>query len=162
MDFIAQNLPILICAVVGIIMLVVEFFMPGFGIAGIGGLLFLTASVIFTWIEHGAYAGLIATAIVVLAGAACVTAFLKSATKGRISRSALMLDENLKTGEAADMTKYLHKDGVAQTVLRPAGIALINGERVNVVSAGEYIESGTRITVTEVEGSRVLVQRVET
>lgn len=161
MEFIAQNLPILICALVGIIMLVVEFFMPGFGIAGIGGLLFLSASVIFTWIEHGAYAGLIATAIVVSVGAVCVTAFLRSATKGRISRSALMLDENLKTGEAADMIKYLHKAGVAQTVLRPAGIALIEGDRVNVVSAGEFIESGTRVTVEEVEGSRVLVRRAE-
>ena len=48
MDFIMQNLPIIICAVIGIVLLVVEFFMPGFGLPGIAGLLLLAASVVLT------------------------------------------------------------------------------------------------------------------
>ena len=160
MEFIMQNLPIIICAVIGIVLLVVEFFMPGFGLSGIAGLLLLAASVVFTWMEHGAYAGLGATVVVLALGSAAVIIFLKSATKGRISRSPLMLHDNLSTDDAADMDKYLYRTGVTQTVLRPAGIALIDGDRVNVVSAGEYIESGTAIRVEEVEGSRVLVRKV--
>ena len=161
MEWITQNLPMILCALTGIVLLVIEFFMPGFGLAGIGGLLFLAASVYFTWIEHGAYAGLLATVIVLLVGGISVTVFLKSAAKGRISRSALMLNENLSTGEAADMSAYLNKIGITQTVLRPAGIALIDGERVNVVSAGEYIESGTSVRVEEVEGGRVLERKLD-
>ena len=160
MEFIMQNLPIIICAVIGIVLLVVEFFMPGFGLSGIAGLLLLAASVVFTWMEHGAYAGLGATVVVLALGSAAVIIFLKSATKGRISRSPLMLHDNLSTDDAADMDKYLYRTGVTQTVLRPAGIALIDEDRVNVVSAGEYIESGTAIRVEEVEGSRVLVRKV--
>ena len=139
MEFIMQNLPIIICAVIGIVLLVVEFFMPGFGLSGIAGLLLLAASVVFTWMEHGAYAGLGATVVVLALGSAAVIIFLKSATKGRISRSPLMLHDNLSTDDAADMDKYLYRTGVTQTVLRPAGIALIDEDRVNVVSAGEYI-----------------------
>ncbi len=48
MEFIINNLPILICAVLGIGLLVVEMFMPGFGIPGISGLALLAVSVIFT------------------------------------------------------------------------------------------------------------------
>lgn len=161
MDSIMQNLPIIICAVVGIIMLVVEFFMPGFGLPGIAGLLLLGASVVLTWKEHGAYAGLGATVAVLVLGSAAITIFLKSATKGRLSRSPLMLNENMSTDEAADMSKYLYKSGVTQTVLRPAGIALIEGDRVNVVSAGEFIQSDVTVRVEEVEGSRVLVRMTE-
>ena len=160
MDFVMQNLPIIICAVIGIILLVVEFFMPGFGLPGIAGLLLLAASVVLTWMEHGAYAGLVATVVVLSLGSAAVIIFLRSATKGRISRSPLMLHDNLSTDEAADMHKYLHRTGITQTVLRPAGIALIDGDRVNVVSGGEYIQSGAAIRVEEVEGSRVLVRKI--
>lgn len=160
MDFIMQNLLIIICAVIGIVLLVVEFFMPGFGLPGIAGLLLLAASVVFTWKEHGAYAGLGATVVVLSLGSAAVIIFLRSATKGRISRSPLILHDNLSTDEAADMHKYLHRTGVTQTVLRPAGIALIDGDRVNVVSGGEYIQSGAAVRVEEVEGSRVLVRKI--
>lgn len=160
MEFIMQNLPIIICAVVGIVLLVVEFLMPGFGLPGIAGLLLLAASVAFTWMEHGAYAGLGATVVVLALGSASVMFFFKSATKGRISRSPLMLNDNLSIDEAADMHKYLHRIGVAQTALRPAGIVLIDEERVNVVSAGEYIGSGATVQVEEVEGSRVLVRKI--
>ena len=110
--------------------------------------------------EHRAYAGLVATVVVLSLGSAAVIIFLRSATKGRISRSPMMLHDNLSTDEAADMHKYLHRTGVTQTVLRPAGIALIDGDRVNVVSGGEYIQSGAAVRVEEVEGSRVLVQKI--
>lgn len=156
-----QNLPIIICAVVGILMLVVEFFMPGFGLAGIAGLAFMSASVVFTWMEHGAYAGLAATVAVLVIGGTSITLFLKSATRGRLSRSPLMLNDNLSTDEASDMGKYLNKSGLTQTVLRPAGIALLDGDRVNVVSGGEYIPIGVMVRVEEVEGSRVLVKRID-
>jgi membrane-bound serine protease (ClpP class) len=49
------------------------------------------------------------------------------------------------------------KTGSCLSDLRPAGIAEIDGVRLDVMTAGEYIESGTRITVVEVSGNRVVV-----
>ena len=43
--------------------------------------------------------------------------------------------------------------------LRPSGIADVDGERVDVVSDGEFIERGTQIIVTRVEGNRIVVRR---
>ena len=166
MEFVMQNLPIIICAVIGILLLLVEFFMPGFGLPGIAGLLLLTASVILTWYEHGAYAGLGATLVVLALSAIVITLSVRSTTSGRISRSALILKDTQTEEEgykaAPNYDRYLHKLGVADTVLRPAGIAMIDGERVNVVSQGGFINRGETVTVEEIEGARILVKRLET
>ncbi len=50
------------------------------------------------------------------------------------------------------------QSGQALTPLRPAGVALIDGQRVDVVTDGEFIESDTEVEVVAVEGSRVVVR----
>jgi len=54
---------------------------------------------------------------------------------------------------------WLGKRGIAASTLRPAGIADIEGERVDVVSDGEFIGAGDPITVVRVDGNRIVVQR---
>lgn len=166
MEFVMQNLPIIICAFAGILLMVVEFFMPGFGLPGIAGLLLLATSVVLTWYEHGSYAGLGATLVVLALAAIVITLSVKSTTSGRISRSPLIL-KGAQTEEAGyqaapNYDRFLLKTGVAETVLRPAGIALIEGERVNVVSRGGFVDRGDMIIVEEIEGARILVKRLET
>ena len=56
--------------------------------------------------------------------------------------------------------KWLGKRGRASSPLRPAGIAEIEGERVDVVSDGELIDAGQLIEVTRVDGNRIVVRRV--
>jgi len=51
------------------------------------------------------------------------------------------------------------REGVVEAPLRPAGIARIDGRRVDVVSRGELIEAGARVFVLEVSGNRVVVAR---
>jgi membrane-bound serine protease (ClpP class) len=48
--------------------------------------------------------------------------------------------------------------GVARSPLRPAGVADINGARVDVVSEGAFIEAGAVIEVTRVDGNRIVVR----
>jgi membrane-bound serine protease (ClpP class) len=50
--------------------------------------------------------------------------------------------------------------GIAQTNLRPSGTAMINGQRVDVVTEGPMIEQGAAIKVVAVEGMRVVVRAV--
>ncbi len=165
MDFVINNLPILICAVVGIALLVVEMFMPGFGIPGISGLILLAASIVLTWMEHGPIAGIGVSIVVIALGAIVVTLSLKSAATGRISRSALILRDTLKHDGSVvsgnQEHQLLHRTGETMTVLRPAGMANFDGERLNVVSGGEYIEKGRQVIIKAVEGARILVQEVE-
>jgi membrane-bound ClpP family serine protease len=163
-EFVINNLPIIICAVLGIILLFVEMFTPGFGLAGTAGFLLMAAAIVLTWLEYGPLAGLGATVIVIALSAIMVSVSLKSAASGRISRSALILKDGQSRDEgyrsSDDLGRHLGKTGVTYTVLRPAGTADIEGERVNVVSMGEFIDKGVTIRVEQVEGARVLVKRI--
>ena len=53
---------------------------------------------------------------------------------------------------------YLEKSGKTLTDLRPSGMADIDGEKVDVVSRGEYIDKGTDIVVISVQGNQVIVR----
>jgi membrane-bound serine protease (ClpP class) len=54
----------------------------------------------------------------------------------------------------------LGKEGEALTMLRPSGMVLIDGKKQSVVTSGELVERGERVRVIKVEGSRVVVRRV--
>jgi len=56
-----------------------------------------------------------------------------------------------------ERSELLGAIGKAATVLRPSGTALINGDKVDVVTNGEYIAAGTPIKVVHVEGLRIVV-----
>lgn len=47
----------------------------------------------------------------------------------------------------------------AATVLRPSGAVDVDGERYDVVTAGEFVEAGVLVKVVAVEGNRVVVER---
>lgn len=165
MEFFVENLSIIICIVVGIGLLIVEMFMPGFGIPGISGLALLAASIYFTWTMHGMMAALfLALAELVIVGLT-IWLSLRSASKGKLSKSPLILKGSQSQAEGFVATdeynRYLGKTGVTTTVLRPAGIADFDGERINVVSEGEFIAKGASVIVREVEGARVMVEEAD-
>lgn len=80
-------------------------------------------------------------------------------------RRRLVLDTELTAREGfasppeMDRT-WLGKRGTAASALRPAGIADLEGERVDVVSDGEFIEAGEPITVVRVDGNRIVVRQL--
>jgi membrane-bound serine protease (ClpP class) len=61
---------------------------------------------------------------------------------------------------SSDYSMLLNHSGVAASYLRPAGVALVDGQRVDVLTQGEFIPEGTPIRVTRVEGARVFVEPV--
>ena len=52
------------------------------------------------------------------------------------------------------------QEGVLESDCRPAGMARLDGRRVDVLTRGEWIARGTRVKVVELEGNRVVVARV--
>ena len=164
LEFIAANLPILICFVIGIGLMVLEAFMPGFGLPGISGIILEVVAVALTWMNHGPMAALGMTLIVLSILAIAISMSLRSAANGKLSRSKLVLNDT-ESNEAGyrsteDLDVLLGREGVTTTVLRPTGMAEFDGVRLNVVSEGEFIQSGTRVQIVRVEGSRILVRTI--
>ncbi|HTD34058.1 MAG TPA: NfeD family protein, partial [Candidatus Elarobacter sp.] len=61
---------------------------------------------------------------------------------------------------SADHRDLRGRIGTAASYLRPAGIASVDGQRVDVLTEGEFIAQGTPIRVVRVEGARVFVEAV--
>ncbi|MGH7316717.1 MAG: NfeD family protein, partial [Candidatus Rokuibacteriota bacterium] len=154
----------------GVLLLAIELFVtPGFGVVGVLGLAALLGGLGLSLVGAGATWGVILTAIgrvavsLVLAIVASLTLlrFLPRLPLGR----RLVLDTELTAREgfaSAPETDraWLGKRGTTASTLRPAGIADIEGERVDVVSDGEFIDPGEPITVVRVDGNRIVVRRL--
>jgi membrane-bound serine protease (ClpP class) len=87
---------------------------------------------------------------------------IRSFQKGRLSKSFLVnRDHSNGTSVpevAAAKEELIGKTGVAITTLRPAGIAEIEGRRVDVATAGEFIQKGATVTVIQAQGMHIRVR----
>jgi membrane-bound serine protease (ClpP class) len=77
----------------------------------------------------------------------------------------LVLDADLRSEQgyasAPDRDRsWLGRTGSALSPLRPAGIAEIEGTRIDVVSDGSFIEAKAVIEVTRVDGNRIVVRQL--
>lgn len=157
------TIPAVIFLVLGIILMVVEMFTPGFGVAGIAGIICLAICVVLrakTFAE-----GLWMTVVLLAIVGLMLLIFLRSATRGAISRSPLVLNDSIEKDasyiSSEDLVFFIGKIGVAHTILRPAGTADVDGVKLDVVTDGEFIPAGTPIKITDVVGRRIIVSRIE-
>lgn len=148
---------------VGMLLLLIEMFLPGFGIFGGLGLLSLVLCIVFsaTSVESALLMVVIIAAIIIL----FALIFARSLKKGFLYKSSIVLKHAEESHEGfvsnEDYSRLLGKTGKSVTVLRPSGIAEFDGERVDVVTDGEFIQRGTEVLVYEAAGRRVTVRRAE-
>lgn len=150
-----------LCFLLGFILVIVEMFHPGFGFPGITGAILLIAGVCMT--ARNLTELLVMLLIIIALLCAALTFVLKSATKGRLSRILVLHEVQKKeTGYVgtSDLEYFLGKEGVATTILRPAGIADFEGVKLDVVSRGEFINSGKMVKIIEVQGRRIVVKEI--
>lgn len=164
LEFVAANLPILLCFLFGIGLLVLEAFMPGFGLPGISGIILEVIAVVMTWFQLGPMAALGITLLILSIIAIAISVSLRSATKGKLSRSKIILND-VESAEAGyrsseDMNIFLGREGTATTVLRPTGMADFDGVKLNVMSDGEFVPTGTKVQIVRVEGSRIIIKTI--
>ena len=164
LDILLANLPLLACFLLGMVLLIVEVFMPGFGLPGVTGIILEIACIALAYFMHGSMAALGVTLIILAVIAITISLALRSANKGRLSKSAVILTETESAEEGyvatRDMDIFLGKIGQTTTVLRPTGMAEFDGVKLNVQSDGEYVAKGETVRVDHVEGARVVVRRV--
>jgi len=152
--------PCMLCFLFGILMFIVEMFTPGFGVAGGFGIASFAAIIVMQFLANSVTAALIVTAVLVLLLAIIIVLFIRSFQKGALSRSRIVNAAAVEgeSSPAAKEKNLVGKTGTAVTALRPAGIAEIDGERMNVSTYGNFIDAGKEITVAAVEGLNVFVK----
>ncbi|MFO7303669.1 MAG: NfeD family protein [Acidobacteriota bacterium] len=160
----------LLLVFVGVLLLLVEvFLLPGFTLAGVAGIVMLVAGLGLTLVGSGATAAAVISALgrvaisvlVALAGGLVAMRFLPKLPFGRrlILSTDMEAEEGFVSSPETDR-QWLGRTGRAVSPLRPAGIAEIDGTRVDVVSDGVFIDAGAPVRVTRVDGNRIVVRRI--
>jgi membrane-bound serine protease (ClpP class) len=155
----------------GIAAVVLEVaFFPGHGLVAVLGILAILASLVMALVGRGglpfdvAWAmGAITRALTMVSGALLATVAVMYFVARRLPSTrfgrALVLESAIKAhaGTEPDWTGAV---GTTLTALRPAGTAELDGKRVDVVSDGGFVDAGQKIKVLRVEGSRVVVSKL--
>lgn len=156
------NIPVVVMMLVGVGLLVFEMYIPGFGVPGISGIVLLVVS--FVLLGPTLAQGLVLFAILAAILCVALSICLYSASKGRLSKSKLVLNDvavPADTAENNDLNYFIGREGVTHTPLRPAGIGEFDGVKLNVVSDGEFIGKDKSIRVLSVKGNRIVVCEID-
>jgi membrane-bound serine protease (ClpP class) len=147
----------------GILLIGVEIFVtPGLGIAGILGLGSLITSVFIT--APTTQQAIFSMVIALIGTIILLAVSIKFMPTRKVwSRLILSLRQENQAGYIAPesgLADYVGREGKALTTLRPSGaMELENGERLDVVAEGSFIQAGANVQVVKVEGMRIVVRK---
>jgi membrane-bound serine protease (ClpP class) len=158
-----------------VLLLMAEIFViPGFGIAGISGIVLVLGSLVAALIGNVGFdfpTGAAVTSAISTLAVTLVLLVLLMFSLGRYLPQTERFGQLVLAPDLSSATGYTSADtdvslvgqqGTALTPLRPSGAVNIDGNRVDVVTAGDFIDAGARVEVVRVRGSRVEVRTVVT
>lgn len=175
LEGLAANWEILLF-VLGVILIVLEIFViPGFGITGISGIVLVILSLTLALVRNVDFdfsyvpSGSLSTAFLMVSVALAVPLAILLAFGGKIFASSIFK----RAGVMAEMTSsdgftavdnslagYIGKEGITTTDLRPSGKAAFSSHRLDVMTEGTFINKGTTVVATKVQGNLLVVEKV--
>ena len=167
----------LVLTVLGIALLMVEVLViPGFGFAGISGLLLLVWGLIQAMTirypgNPGDLPGLVnvghvqqaifSVSLAVLCTFAFLLVFLRNLGEHGVLGKGLVLADSLpsSTGDSVreQLVSLIGREGRAVTPLTPSGTVELDGTEYDAVSDGGYVDRDTTVHVVEIRNHRVVV-----
>lgn len=156
---------------IGVLLLLVEVFItPGFGVLGFLGIAAMLGGLGMALFGPGATSGVIVAAItrvmlsllLAIIAALALLRFLPKLPVGRrlVLAEGLSAEAGYSSAPESDAT-WLGRRGIAVTPLHPSGIISIDGQRLDVVSDGDFIDVNTAVEVVKVDGNRIVVRKFQ-
>ncbi len=156
-------LTIITLLLVGLIFMCFELFVPG-GILGIIGVFLMGYGV---WLSFEHYGSVQGFGVLIFCGVAVLAIIIfgiKVLPHTSFGKQLILADSQLKTSgynsESFDEAALVGQEGIAESDLRPAGIANFGDQRLDVVTEGEFVEAQQRVKIVRVNGNRVVVETV--
>lgn len=161
----------LLLVAIGVLLLIVEVFItPGFGVLGFLGIAAMLGGLGMALFGPGATSGVIVAAItrvmlsllLAIIAALAVLRFLPKLPVGRrlVLAEGLSAEAGYSSAPESDVT-WLGRRGIALTPLHPSGIVSIDGQRLDVVSDGDFIDVDSTVEVVKVDGNRIVVRKFQ-
>lgn len=151
-------LPILI-QILAVLVIIAEIFIPSLGLLTIIalGLFIYSLSIVFSTISNTA--GMVFTGLDIVLVPLVIVFGMKILARSPLALNRQLSKQNGVVSQDQEIEVNIGMKGSAVTDLRPAGTAEIDDRRIDVVTDGDYIETGTSIVVTGVTGNRVIVEK---
>ena len=143
-------------------MVVEVYLVPGLNVVGILGGLLIVLAIGLAFSSAGLTGGVLALGGSIGGGVAVFYWMWKSGAWDRfVLSTSLQRDREADEDERDQRAQYLGKAGAAITPLRPTGIAEIGGDRIEVVTEGEYIAAGSLVRVVAMDRRKYFVRLAE-
>lgn len=151
-------LPIIL-QLMGVVVVIAEIILPSGGILSIlaAGVFGYSLFIVFNDISKTAGMAFVAADIILIP--VLVIVGLKMLARSPATLRKTLSREEGVSSQSPELDSYLNSEGRAITDLRPAGMALIDGKRMDVVTRGEYLDRDTEIRVTAVTGNQIIVRK---
>ena len=145
--------------VIGIVLLAIELLIiPGFGFAGVLGLLSIVGAVILSFIQFDTTTGLIVLGGTIVVLTVMTILILRSKTWKKLS-----LKENIDAKVDSDPTEKgltIGMVGITISRLAPAGKIRINNLDIEARSYDAIIDSGKQVEIIAIEDNKVIVKEL--
>jgi len=152
---------VLIIFAIGVLLLIVEAVVPGFGVPGIGGIISIIISIVMA--ANNSRNAIISIVVAFILSIIFLILLLKYGSRSKFfDKIVLMENLNREKGYKANK-EYGHlvgKEGTTLTLLRPSGTIDVEGEIVDVVSEVGFIEKDSLVKVIGVEGRKITVKKI--
>lgn len=153
------NIVGIVFMVLGLIFVIIEMFIPGFGIMGGLGAVLLLASIFLT--ANSVIEGVIIFTIILAILIVAMIFVINRAKKGKLLKGVILNEEeNEEDMSNDDLEFFIGKKGVALTQLRPAGCIDLDGVKLDVVTNGDFIDKGKEVEIIKVDGIRIIVKEI--
>lgn len=143
--------------IMGVLTIAAEVFLPSMGLLSIIalGLIGYSLSLVFSAFSISVFYAVLGGDLI-LVPVVFILGFKVLAASPLSLKKKLSASQGV-VSQSPDLKNYLDCTGQSITILRPSGIALINGVRLDVVTDGDFIEADTPLRVCKVTGNQVIV-----
>lgn len=150
---------LIILQLLGVMVIIAEIILPSGGILSIVALSVFGYSLYIAFSEISKTVGFAFVAADLVLIPVLVIVGLKLLARSPVTLRKTLSREEGVSSQSSELESYVGSQGNAVTDLRPAGIAVIYGKRVDVVTRGEYLEKDSAIIVTAVTGNQIIVRK---
>lgn len=142
---------------VGCFLIVIEIFLPSLGIIGIIGAIMIGVGIFLS--SSDVFTGIITLSSAIILSTILTTIIIKKGYRNKYLQKIILTDGKPKaSNEEETNLSMLGASGKAITPLRPSGIIMINKERYDVITSGEFLSEGTDVIVVSVHGNVMKVR----
>lgn len=152
---------LLILQLAGVIVIIAEIIIPSGGLLSVLAIALFGYSLYIVFNDISTFAGFVVVTADIILIPVLVIVGLRLIAKSPVTLRKKLSSKEGVTSQSPELEKYAGMQGTAITDLRPSGVAIISGKRVDVVSRGEYIEKDSKIIVTSVRGNQIIVKEKE-